>query len=1033
MSRWLSISFAWLLLANLAVPAETGPAKVNFDREIRPLLADRCLACHGADEHHREGSLRLDQREAALRGGDSGEAAIVPGNPQSSELIRRILSADENEQMPPPSSKKSLTPQQRELLARWIREGAEYQQHWAFIPPVRPTVPVVQDTTWPRNDIDRFVLARLEREHLNPAPRADRPTLLRRLTLDLTGLPPTPEELDAFLADDSPQADDRAIERLLDSPHHGERWGRLWLDGARYADSDGYEKDKPRFVWAYRDWVVNALNRNMPYDQFLIEQLAGDLLPHPTQDQIVATGFLRNSMINEEGGTDPEQFRMEAMFDRMDAIGKSMLGLTIQCCQCHNHKYDPISQREYYQLFAFFNDTFEASLPVYMPDQQMERQRIFEEISRIEESLRQRHPHWEAELTAWEAALPREKLNWQFVAPKQEVSGGEKHYVLKDHSILAQGYAPSRSTIEFEVETPVETVASVRLELLNHPDLPLGGPGRAIDGTCALSEFQIELAPRDGSKALQPAKISSASADVNLPEQPLDARFDDKTNRKRVTGPIAMAIDNKKETAWGINIGPGRSNVPHEAVFVLENPPAFAGGTRIKFKLVEDHGGWNSNDNQNNNLGRFRFSVATEVAKKPLLPVVVQRVLDKAPDARTAKERSTLFSYWRTTVPEFAAENAKIEALWMEHPVPTSQLVMRPREEHRETFVLTKGNFLQPTEEVKKNVPSMLHPLRVENPTRLDFARWLVDPKSPTVARSIVNRVWQTYFGIGLVATSEDFGMQGDPPSHPELLDWLAVEFMESGWNLKKLHRMIVHSATYQQCSDVTPELLARDPENRLLARGARFRMEAEGVRDVALAVSGLLNREVGGPPVYPPCPEFLLLPPASYGTKVWPKPNGGEQYRRAIYTFRFRSVPYPALQVFDAPVGEVACVRRVKSNTPLQALASLNEPVFVDCARGLAKLALENRQDGDEARLSLAFRRATSRAPEPRELATLQGFLQKQRQRLAQGNLSATNILGKSAAPSDANGEWASLEEQAVWTAVCRVILNLDETITRN
>jgi hypothetical protein len=1033
MSRFLFIPLAWSLLLTANANGESPSAKVNFDREIRPLLADKCLACHGADDHHREGSLRLDQRDAALRGGDSGEAAIVPAKPEASELIRRINSSDENEQMPPPDSKKSLTPEQRELLTRWIREGAEYQQHWAFVPPVRPMIPEVHHSGWPRNDIDRFVLARLEQEHLKPSTGADRETLLRRLTLDLTGLPPTPGELDAFLADDSAQAYDRAVERLLDSPHYGERWGRLWLDGARYADSDGYEKDKPRFVWAYRDWVVRAFNRDLPYNQFVIEQLAGDLLPNATQDQIVATGFLRNSMVNEEGGIDPEQFRMEAMFDRMDAIGKSMLGLTIQCCQCHNHKYDPISQREYYQLFAFFNDTYEASLPVYGSDQQIERKRILKEIMEIEDAIKQRRPHWKAELVAWEAALPREDRNWQFVAPKQEVSGGQKHYILKDKSILAQGYAPTRSTTEFEVETPVERVASVRLELLNHPDLPLGGPGRAVDGTCALTEMRIEVAPRDGSAGFKPIKIASAAADVNPAEKPLDDRFYDKTDRKRVTGPIAMAIDGKKETAWGINIGPGRSNVPREAVFVLDDPRTFAGGTRIKFKLVQEHGGWNSDDNQNNNLGRFRFSVAPEISANEMVPAIVKKILAKPADSRSQQDQATLFSYWRATQPEFAEANARIEGLWKEHPIPTSQLVLKPRSEHRKTFMLAKGNFLQPTEQVSKDVPAILHPFSVQNPTRLDFARWLVDPKSPTVARSIVNRIWQTYFGTGLVATSEDFGMQGDPPSHPELLDWLAVEFMDNGWSLKKLHRLIVHSATYQQCSDVTPELLSRDPENRLLARGARFRMEAEGVRDIALAVSGLLNPEVGGPPVCPPCPEFLFQPPASYGPKVWRLATGGEQYRRALYTFRFRSVPYPALQVFDAPVGEAACVRRVKSNTPLQALATLNEPVFVDCARGLAQLVLKSPNCPDDDRLSLAFRRATSRPPDAAELTTLLNFLQQQRERLTLGELSSTEILGRDDEAAIPKDEWPTSEEQAAWTAVCRVILNLDETITRD
>ncbi|WP_092053671.1 PSD1 and planctomycete cytochrome C domain-containing protein [Planctomicrobium piriforme] len=1023
---------AWLCFTAVTL-AETPQPAVDFSRQIRPLLAEKCLACHGADQHHRQAGLRLDDRESALLGGESGVAAIIPGKVDESELIARIESTDPALQMPPPESKKTLTDDEKALLKNWVAAGAPYQAHWAFQTPVRPPVPNVKDTQLARNEIDRFVLSRLEQSQLAPSPPADKVTLFRRLTLDLTGLPPTTEEIDTFLADRRPDAIEHAVDRLLASPHYGERWGRLWLDAARYADSDGYEKDKPRFVWAYRDWVVSAFNRDLPYDQFIIEQLAGDLLPNPTQDQLVATGFLRNSMINEEGGIDPEQFRMEAMFDRVDALGKSVLGLTIQCCQCHDHKYDPISQREYFQLFAFFNDTYDSSVPVYTADQQQLRSELYAQISAIESRLKEQCPNWEQQLAETAQASNGDAPNWQVIAPKQEVSGGQKHLILDDGSILAQGYAPTRSVSEFTVDTPVESVRSIRLELLNHQDLPLNGPGRALDGTCALTDMKIDIGPADGSQPLQPVKILSATADVNPPEEVLADRYYDKTDRRRVTGPIEYAIDNKDDTAWGINLGPERSNVPRNAVFLLDSTQTFEGGTKIRLQVVQKHGGWNSDDNQTNNLGRYRFSVSNaDDAKADPVPPAVRSILAKPAAQRTSAETSQLFAYYRTTAPACAEANAEIEALWKQHPLPTTQLSLADRDQHRQTFMLAKGNFLQPTEKVSAGVPAMLPPLDVEQPNRLDLARWLVDERSPTVARSIVNRVWQTYFGTGLVSTSEDFGLQGEPPSHPELLDWLAVDFMEHGWSLKYLHRQILASATYRQSSCVSPDALQNDPDNRLLARASRFRMEAEGVRDIALAASGLIDLEIGGPPVCPPCPEFLFQPPASYGPKTWALTTGDDQYRRALYTFRFRSIPYPALQVFDAPVGEVACVRRVKSNTPLQALAALNEPIFLDCARSLADSILAGKDCPDADRMTLAFRRCTGRTPDAAELATLMTFLEHQKTRLSNGELDARAIaLGATDKPGTEETQ-STLTTRAAWTTTCRVLLNLDQTITR-
>jgi mono/diheme cytochrome c family protein len=1043
-SDYATIPKLWVTFVIMALfsgMSEATPPAVDFTRDVRPILSENCFHCHGPDAAERQADLRLDvwKTEGDILG---AEHVISPGKLDASEFVARITSDEPDMRMPPADSGKSLSPEQIEILGKWIAGGAEYKQHWAFVAPRRPNIPSVRDSSWIRNPIDTFILARLERDGLKPSVTASPNTLLRRLSLDLVGLPPTLEELAEFENAGGEKAYAQQVRRLLNSPHFGERWGRLWLDAARYSDSDGFEKDKPRFVWMYRDWVIDAINEDMPYDEFLVEQVAGDLLSERTQDTLVATGFLRNSMINEEGGIDPEQFRMEAMFDRMDAIGKAMLGVTVQCAQCHSHKYDPLTHTDYYRMFAFLNNCHEGQISVYTPDEQEQWKTTYGLIRELENRLREDNPDWPERMGAWEESVRGQQTEWTVIRPKPLDESGQKYYSQEDGSLLAAGYAPTMPVAEFGVEVAAEKIAAIRLELFNDPNLPHGGPGRSIYGTCALTEFRVDAAPVGKPAEKTSLKFAKATADVNPPERELEKIFDDRSQRRRVTGPIDYANDGDALTAWSVDIGPRRSNVPRKAVFVLDKPLEMKQGARLTLKLAQQHGGWNSDENQNNNLGRFRFSItADEKAVADPVPAEVRAILAVPAAERTPEQIKQVFSYWRTTVSEWQEENRQIDALWHSHPRGTTQLVLLEREKPRVTHRLERGNFLAPAEEVSPGVPTFLHPLSQRGPanappTRLDFARWLADRRSPTTARAIVNRIWQAYFGTGLVATSEDLGTQGETPSHPELLDWLAVELMDHNWSLKHIHRLIVNSATYRQSSKVTPELLARDPANRLLARGARFRVDAEGVRDIALAASGLLYDKIGGPSVHPPAPEFLFQPPISYGPKTWIVETGPNRYRRALYTFRYRALPYPMLQTFDAPNGEVACARRVRSNTPLQALTTLNEPLFVECARALALKIVAEGGSSEVERLSYAVRRCLSREPQQAEIEVLQEYLKKQTDRFAEPSADPWLLLVDNDKQKDqikdqipTNTDPATL---AAWTALARVVLNLDETITK-
>lgn len=1003
-------------------------AEVDFTTQIQPILSQNCYACHGPDEAAVEGGLRLDTREKALKGGDSGKV-IIPGDPNISELIKRITHSDPDEIMPPPEKKKPLPPEQVALLKQWIAEGARWGTHWAFLSPIRPPVPAVKNTAWVKTPIDSFVLARLESQNLTPSEPADATALLRRLSLDLIGLPPTLEEISAM---QSPEAE---ITRLIASTHFGERWGREWLDAARYSDSAGYEKDLARMHHFYRDWVVNALNANMPYNEFVIKQIAGDLLPHATQDDRIATGFLRNSMTNEEGGAKPEQFRIEGVFDRIDAIGKSMLGLTAQCAQCHTHKYDPLTHDEYYGMFAFLNGIEETSIAAYTPAERKTTDQLLAEISSIDQTLRASSPDIETAYAAWQRdllALPRTR--WHTLELYQLGDSGQKYWPQQDHSIINMGYANTRGTEVFTSSIVIPEIRAARLEMMNDPYLPMNGPGRSTRGTGALSEFVLRAGA--SPEKVEPLNWTNPIASVNAAETPLDPmRFPNDGNRKpddRKIGPVAFALDGNEKTAWSNERDAARNNDPAVLTFELAEPYKTSGTVHFKYNLVQRHGGYNSDENQTFNLGRLRLSVSATLPNSlDHLPPFVQEALLLAPEKRSAAQEQRLFAHWRESQVQFAETTQKIESLYAQVPQPTWALVAAETRQSRETRLFERGEQTQPKHIIQPHVPAFLHPLPAgENPTsRLTFAKWLVDPKSPVAARVMVNRIWQAYFGIGLLETSEDFGHQSARPSHPELLDWLAREFMDSGWDMKHIHRLIVGSATYRQSSRITPVLYELDPHNRLLARGPRFRVPAETVRDIQLAASGLLDASLGGRSVFPPAPAYLFQRPASYGPKTWDVETDAQRYRRALYTFRFRSVPYPMLTTFDAPNGSVSCVRRTQSTTPLQALVTLNEQVSLEAALALAHRMLTDAGPPRET-IRRAFQRCTARLPDDQELDALEKLYQSA---LTEADATNAQLLLQTYQPVTLDLSKHPLPQLSATTTVARVLLNLDETITKN
>lgn len=984
---------------------------VDYLRDVQPIFAEHCAQCHGVDAKTRAAEYRLDVDAIAVQGGESGKPAIVRGQPDVSELILRVTAKDTDRLMPPPEHNKPLSAKQIQILRQWISEGAEFQKHWAFTAPAKSRLPTAAP-----NPIDAFVTSRLAVEGLQHSQPVDSATLCRRIYLDLIGLPPSPSELVEF----ETQGIEATVDKLLSSDRFGEKWARHWLDAARYSDTNGYEKDLKREQWKWRDWVIEALNADMPYDRFLVEQIAGDLLPGATQSQIIATGFLRNSMINEEGAIVPEQFRMTEMFDRMDCIGKSILGLSTQCAQCHSHKFDPLTQAEYYGMFAYLNNSYEAQSWVYTPEQLKQIAETETKIAAVEQRIRETRAQWQSELAAWESQLSQalSQVVWEplLMSELGSISGLNHPTQEADRSILMKGH--TSGDVFFISEANFNEATGLRLEALNHRDLPFNGPGRSSLGTWVLHELEVLVSPPNSSEWTK-QKLVQATADFSQPEQK-DA------DGKNATGPVAFLIDGKDEFKWKADRGVGRRNQPSVAVVQFEKPLEFAAGSRIKIVL-----------RMGDMLGCCRVSLTRSLSPSALPHdySAIQAVQVPA-DQRTEEQQQNLFAAWRASVLELKTANDEIDALLKGLPqASTSVLHVAEREpaNRRLTQMLDRGAWDKPLSAVQPHVPAALHSFPAAAPNnRLGFAMWLADRQSPLTARVAVNRIWQAIFGVGLVETAEDFGTRAPVPVYRELLDWLAVDLMEQGWSQKRIIRQILTSQTYQQTSQVTPLLLEKDPKNALLARGPRFRADAEIIRDIALSAAGLLTNQLGGPSVIPPVPQNVLDYNYVYPA-YWKPAEGADRFRRAVYGFRKRSMPDPVMSTFDAPNADIPCARRVRSNTPLAALAGMNETIFVEAARAMALRVLREAGASESERVDYAFALCTGRKPGERERIEVLSLLDKQRKRLAEGWMNAKEVATGDAAKTPALPEHATPQDAAAWTLVSRVILNLDETISKN
>lgn len=1143
----------------------------DVPQAVRSILSNRCFACHGPDDAERQGGIRLDKIESFLAAADSGLPPVIPQQPADSELLRRVASADDGERMPPPSFGAPLTQDEVALIQRWIQLGAELPAHWSFVAPVRPALPEVQlpsqnplAKTWSEQPLDRFILAQQVVRGFEPSPEATRAELLRRLSLDLIGLPPTPEELAAYESDQSPAAYERQVDRLLASPAFGEHWARKWLDLARYADSAGYADDPERTIWAYRDWVINALNDNMPLDQFTIEQLAGDLLPNATHSQLVATAFHRNTLTNNEGGTNDEEFRNVAVVDRVNTTMAVWMGVTMGCAQCHTHKYDPLTHAEYFQLFDIFNQSQDADrrdespfIELFTEDQlQLKRQhenRLIEieaALSAPDEASRSQFDTWRAGLVVprWQA-LPAASLQVAHDGTSSEQAVASPLRVQ-----FEQVPAQATYTLSLPLDSNSASVTAVALDSLPNAELPGGGAGygggnfvltdvtawlepeaetsaaqaryvrlalsgpdkmlslaevqvfekgqnialhgtvtqsstdfggdasRAIDGNTdgiytknstthtavsndpwweldlgsAKSVEQLAVWNRTDNglqSRLDGAVVTLLDESRNIvfthrlekaPEQQQEIAVRPKELLKFAAAyadyeqggfPAAATIDGDPQSGWAVG---GQHQQPHRLTLVLEQPLSLAGSRRLTIELKHQ------SSHTNHLLGSFSLATtdSSSAADWAKLPVALQQAVVESRETGEllVEHASQLLLFFHRNIAS-ASVKLQEEATSLRRELSqlkpaTSVPVMRElnANQTRKTFVQLRGNYKSLGDEVTAGTPEVFHPLEDDGNgiDRLDLARWLVDRRNPLTARVFVNRLWESLFGLGIVRTSEEFGSQGDAPTHPELLDWLACEAMDCGWDMKRMLRLLVTSHTYRQTSMVTHERLEADRDNIWLSRGPRVRLSAEMIRDQALAAAGILTRRMHGPPVRPPQPRLGLT--AAFGSNTdWTVSEGEDRYRRGIYTTWRRSNPYPSMATFDAPSREVCTLRRDATNTPLQALVTLNDPAFVEAAQALARrVVLQDRKSStaDAAgQLQHAFLLCTSRVPTPAEMEALQSLLNEARVQLSDQPAAANSLASDPLGPLP---EGADPVELAAWTAVCNVLLNLDEVLMK-